>query len=154
MHRSHNLRLNYSLLHHHIAPTFFASYLTTFLLPRPSFLPSLPLPSLPQMLPIYLEFIQHHILMGASHIFLSAPFAWGGKIMTSLLRILRSFIEEGSLSLNSQADNGEDFLYGIHGLSIDKDTMRIIQVSGFYRSLILFFCPIGLTVHTSMYHSY
>jgi hypothetical protein len=86
-------------------------------------------PSTPQTLPVYLEFIQHHLLMGASHIFISAPYAWGGKLMTSLQRILRSFIADGSLTLHSQADNGEDHLYGILGLSLDKDFMRLLQVS-------------------------
>ena len=67
--------------------------------------------------------------MGASHIFLSAPYVWGGKVMTSLQRILRTFIEDGSLTMHSQADNGEDHLYGILGLSLDRDFMKLLQVS-------------------------
>ena len=72
--------------------------------------------------------------MGASHIFITTPFTWGGKAMTSLQRILRTFIEDGYLSMNSHADNGngEDHLYGFHGLSLDRDSMRIIQVSGLH----------------------
>ena len=72
--------------------------------------------------------------MGASHIFITTPFTWGGKTMTSLQRIFRTFIEDGYLSMNSHADadNGENYLYGIHGLSLDRDSMRIIQVRGLH----------------------
>ena len=107
--------------HHYVISSLIISYyLITFLYSTPS---------TPQTLSVYLEFIQHHLLMGASHIFISAPYAWGGKLMTSLQRILRTYIEDGSLTMHSQADNDEDHLYGILGLSLDKDFLRLLQVS-------------------------
>ena len=81
-----------------------------------------------QSLPLYLEFLQHHLLMGASHIFLSAYFTWGGAMMTKMQRILRSFIEDGSVSITSDADDGVDFLYSTRGLSFDRDNMKVFQV--------------------------
>jgi hypothetical protein len=66
--------------------------------------------------------------MGASHIFITAAFAWGGKLMTSLQRVLRSFIEDGSISITSHADDDADFLYSIRGLGFHRDNMKTMQV--------------------------
>ena len=82
-----------------------------------------------QSLPLYLEFLQHHLLMGASHIFLTAPFAWGGAMMTNIQRILRSFIEDGSVSITSHADKGVDYLYSTRGMSFDRDNLKLFQVN-------------------------
>ena len=81
-----------------------------------------------QHIAVYLEFIQHHLLMGVKHIFLTAPFGWGGKIMTSFLRILRSFIEDGSVSMTSHADDNIDYLYSTSGLSWYRDSAKVYQV--------------------------
>ena len=67
--------------------------------------------------------------MGASHIFLTAPFAWGGAIMTNIQRILRSFIEDGSVSITSHADDGVDYLYSTRGMSFDRDNLKLFQVN-------------------------
>ena len=77
---------------------------------------------------LYLEFIQHHLLMGASHIFITAALVWGGKIMTTLQRVLRSFIEDGSVSITSHSDDNVDFLYSIRGLGFHRDNLKTIQV--------------------------
>jgi hypothetical protein len=66
--------------------------------------------------------------MGASHIFLTAPFAWGGPIMRKFLRIFRSFIEDGSVSITSHADDGLDFLYSVRGMSMMRDNLKLFQV--------------------------
>ena len=79
-------------------------------------------------MPAYLEFVQHHLLMGASHVFLTAPFTWGGKIMTSLQRILRPFIEDGTVSMNSHADDDVDSLYSVRGADFSRDNVKIFQV--------------------------
>jgi hypothetical protein len=78
--------------------------------------------------PLYLEFIQHHLLMGASHIFITAAFAWGGKLMTSLQRVLRSFIEDGSISITSHTDDEIDYQYSVRGLGFHRDNLKIMQV--------------------------
>jgi hypothetical protein len=57
-----------------------------------------------QSLGLYLEFIQHHINMGVSHIFITVAFAWGGEIMNKLLRIFRTYIEDGSVTITSHTD--------------------------------------------------
>ena len=67
--------------------------------------------------------------MGASHIFLTAPFAWGGAIMANIQRILRSFIEDGSVSITSHADEGVDYLYSTRGMSFDRDNLKLFQVN-------------------------
>ena len=102
--------------------------------------PSSRQPLLPQNLPLYLEFIQHHLLMGASHIFITAAFAWGGNIMKSLQRVLRSFIEDGSVSMTSHADDALDFLYSVRGLSFYRDNLKVFQVVYLMHYLILLWC--------------
>ena len=92
----------------------------------PSLHPFIQRPS--QSLPLYLEFLQHHLLMGASHIFLAANYAWGGAIMNKMQRILRSFIEDGSVSITSYADDGVDYLYSTRGMSFERDNLKIFQV--------------------------
>ena len=66
--------------------------------------------------------------MGASHIFITAALAWGGTHMKSLQRVLRSFIEDGSVSITSHADDDIDFLYSIRGLGFHRDNLKIMQV--------------------------
>ena len=79
--------------HSYFSPSFppFSSYPlfpTLTPTPLPSLLPLSGMESPPsrKYLPVYLEFIQHHLLLGVTHMFLSSPFAWGGNMMTSLLR--------------------------------------------------------------------
>ena len=48
--------------------------------------------------------------------------------MTSLQRVMRSFIEDGSISITSHADDGVDFLYSIRGLGFHRDNMKTMQV--------------------------
>ena len=71
--------------------------------------------------------------MGASHIFLTAPFVWGGAMMTNMQRILRSFIEDGSVSITSHADDGVDYLYSTRGMSFDRDNLKLFQVTSTHR---------------------
>jgi hypothetical protein len=50
--------------------------------------------------------------MGVSHIFITVafawggdPFAWGGDVMNQLLRIFRTYIEDGSVTITSHTDD-------------------------------------------------
>ncbi len=88
-------------------------------------IPGMESPPSRKYLPVYLEFIQHHLLVGAAHIFLTAPFVWGGGLMTQLLRLLQPFIVEGSVSMTSHVDDGEDFLYSTRGLSWMRDNPKV-----------------------------
>ena len=49
-------------------------------------------------LPMYLEFVSHHLLLGASHINLPLPFGWNSKAMNSFTEIFQSYIDEGMLA--------------------------------------------------------
>jgi hypothetical protein len=43
-------------------------------------------------------------------------------------RIFRSFIEDGSVSMNSHTDDDTDFVYSTRGLSWMRDTAKLFQV--------------------------
>ena len=49
-------------------------------------------------LPMYLEFVSHHLLLGASHINLPLPFGWNSKAMNSFTDIFQSYIDDGMLA--------------------------------------------------------
>ena len=49
--------------------------------------------------PMYLEFVSHHLLIGASHITLPVPFAWNSLQMNRLSDIFESYIREGECFL-------------------------------------------------------
>jgi len=80
-------------------------------------------------LPIYLEFLQHHINMGATHIHLTALFTWKSIHMARLLRVLKSYIDDGLVSVTSHATDGADYLYSVEGLSWMRDNIKINQVN-------------------------
>ena len=80
-------------------------------------------------LPIYLEFLQHHINMGASHIHLTAAFAWTSPHMDRLLRVVKSYVDDGLVSMTSHATDGVDYLYSFRGLSWMRDNIKINQVN-------------------------
>ena len=48
-------------------------------------------------LPMYLEFVSHHLLLGASHINLPLPFGWNSPAMNRFTDIFQSYIEEGTI---------------------------------------------------------
>ena len=48
--------------------------------------------------------------------------------MTSIQRILRPFIEDGSSSINSHADDDVDFIYSVRGADFSRDNLKALQV--------------------------
>ena len=48
-----------------------------------------------EKLPLFVEFISHHLLIGASHISLPVPFPWNSPSMNRMTEILQSYIQEG-----------------------------------------------------------
>ena len=60
-------------------------------------------------LPPLLEFLQHHLLLGVDHIFMS--FRPRGDDEITLRKYLDSFISEGSVTVNTMTDYGLDGLY-------------------------------------------
>ena len=85
---------------------------------------------------MFLEFLQHHLLLGVSHIFLTMPFVWDGKFLPKYLRILRSFIEEGTVSITSHADSELEHIYNVKKMAIHRDTVKTFQV----RSMLYVCC--------------
>ena len=67
--------------------------------------------------------------MGVTHIFLTCPFPWHGTVMAQYARSLRSFIEEGTVSLTSHLDDGTPYLYAVMGMSFHRDNMKTFQVT-------------------------
>ena len=49
-----------------------------------------------EKLPLFVEFISHHLLIGASHISLPVPFSWNSPSMNRITEILQSYIQEGT----------------------------------------------------------
>jgi hypothetical protein len=66
---------------------------------------------------ILLEFVQHHLLIGVRHIFLSVRFAWDSKNMRTLLLALRHFIEQKKVTVSSQASDGYDRTASTKGMA-------------------------------------
>ena len=62
-------------------------------------------------LPIFLEWIQHHLLMGADHIFTAMTMSWNSSSFELTRRVLSSFIDEGVLSMNTHGGDDTDFAY-------------------------------------------
>ena len=62
-------------------------------------------------LPIFLEWIQHHLLMGADHIFTGVTMSWGSSSFELTRRVLSSFIDEGVVSINTHAGDDIDNSY-------------------------------------------
>ena len=83
-------------------------------------------------LPYLLEFIQHHLLLGFSHVYMSTKFHWKSPHMNKLLRVLKSFIDEGFLSVTSFAGDILDGVFsmgGMHWSTRDRlDIPKIIYV--------------------------
>ena len=46
-------------------------------------------------LPLFVEFISHHLLIGASHISLPVPFPWNSPSMNRYSEVFQSYIQEG-----------------------------------------------------------
>ena len=62
-------------------------------------------------LPSFLEFIQHHLLLGVDHIFTGLVMGWDSKHMKTAKNILSSFIDDRLLSITSQSGDGVDGCY-------------------------------------------
>lgn len=48
--------------------------------------------------------------------------------MTSFLRMIRTFVEDGSISMTSHIVDDVDFIYSIEGLALDRDILKTLQV--------------------------
>ena len=48
--------------------------------------------------------------------------------MTSFLRMLRTYVEDGSISMTSHIVDDADFMYSMDGFALDRDVLKTIQV--------------------------
>ena len=62
-------------------------------------------------LPVLFEWIQHHVLMGASHIFAGVTFDWGSPHMRAINHALASFRDDGLVSVTSHVGDRIDGAY-------------------------------------------
>ena len=82
-----------------------------------------------RILPLFLEFIQHHLLLGVDHIFLSANFHWGSRRMKTLLRLFRTYISEGSVTMASQAGDNVDYMASVYGIYWNRNVLKLMQIN-------------------------
>ena len=76
-----------------------------------------------ESLPYYLEFVQHHVNMGVAHIFLGVAFAWDSPHMRILLRVLRSFIRDGLLTIQSHSGDSLDLTFSLAGMTFERSVL-------------------------------
>ena len=50
------------------------------------------------ILPMYFEFVSHHLLLGAAHIHLPVPFSWNSPQMNRFTELFQTYIQEGDIS--------------------------------------------------------
>jgi hypothetical protein len=67
--------------------------------------------------------------MGISHIFVTTYFSWDSEHAYRYNKILKSYIEEGVLSMTTSAADGIDTLYSTEGISWNRDSAKIIQAN-------------------------
>jgi hypothetical protein len=82
-------------------------------------------------LPIFLEFVSHHLLIGAAHVYLPVPVGWKSPHMSHILSVFESYIEEGKLSVICQSGDGIDMIYSIGGLSWNRYAIKVFQSNMF-----------------------
>ena len=45
--------------------------------------------------------------------------------------MLRTFVEDGSISMTSHIVDDEEFVYGLEGFEFDRDVLKTLQVNKF-----------------------
>ena len=80
-------------------------------------------------LPLFLEFVAHHVLLGADHIHLPVLLGWGSPHMALFTDVFRSYIRQGKLSIGSQAGDGVDMVSSLAGMTWNKNAIKIFQAN-------------------------
>jgi hypothetical protein len=63
-----------------------------------------------EIMPILLEFVSHHLLIGIQHIYLPLSLGWRSDYMRRVARVLQSYISDGQVTLVSQSGDGIDMI--------------------------------------------
>ena len=90
--------------------------------------PGIESPISKRSLALYLEFFQHHFNMGVQHMHIAATYTWGSANMNMFLEAVRTYIDDGLMSVASEAGD-EDLVYGLLGMSIHRDNVKIFNVN-------------------------
>jgi hypothetical protein len=90
--------------------------------------PGIESPMSKQNLAMYIENIQHHLDLGVKHIHLAGTYTWGSTNMDLFVEAFSGYIEDGLVSIVSAAGD-EDLVYGLLGMSMHRDNVKIFYVN-------------------------
>lgn len=77
----------------------------------------------------YLEFIQHHILIGTTHIFLSVPYSWNSPSMNHLIQTFKPFIQNKQLTIMSESGDNINLWGSTLGIKWTRLAIRNLQIN-------------------------
>lgn len=78
-------------------------------------------------LPIFIEFVSHHLLIGFDHVYFPVPYSWDSIRMRILLTIFKSYIDEGKVTIVTQAGDNIDLMVSTHGLEWTRLSAKVFQ---------------------------
>jgi hypothetical protein len=122
--------------------------------------PGVESPPSKKSLPLLLEFVAHHLLLGVDHMFLALSFDWHSPHMLTLKRMLQSKIDSSHVSIASSCSDGIDMAVSTSGILWGRDNVKTFQTnmcSYFAKGMAdyvgvwdidEFFIPTGDKVHT------
>lgn len=91
-----------------------------------------------------LEFIEHHLVLGANHIVISTAFTPLSLEMIQIQEVLGKYINDGQVIILSEVVYDENDIFGAKGLSWTKNFSQLIQ------STLISYWFRGLTSHVSI----
>jgi len=80
-------------------------------------------------LPGMIEFVSHHLLVGADHVFLPISLDWRSPHMERFMTVFGSYIDEGKVTVSSQTGDGIDMVLSIGGLTWQRNNVKIFQAN-------------------------
>ena len=81
------------------------------------------------VLPMFMEFISHHLLLGADHIYFPVPFGWGSRDLNAFTSVFQSYVDEGKLTLMAHAWDGLEKFPSVHGMELVKHNLKLLQIA-------------------------
>lgn len=82
---------------------------------------------------LYIEFVQHHLLLGVNHVFLAVSFGWKSLHMRHMYNALRPYIEGGQLTIVSKSGDNVDGLSSLLGMSLPN-----VHVENMFATMVLY----------------
>ena len=79
--------------------------------------------------PLLVEWIEHHLQLGAAHLLLYLSFSWNSPHMHLFQRLFKQNIDTGKVSMASGATDGIDMAVSTQGLLWARDNIKIWQVN-------------------------